>query len=163
MPALPEAEADSLNRSNVAIFPLSDFEWFLGHIGRRPLYAIALRFHSTWINVENLVFSNVNQQIALPQLHQQHTALGSVINIPRSRSFIIKAHDGEGDRFPFNGLAGLGGLRPHRVRKECDYQRKEHSREGYLRSGIIKARRRLMRRALYAMVSAIFLVIRESG
>src|ERR1700730_590465 len=134
IPALPEAEADSLNRSNVAIFPLSDFEWFLGHIGRRPLYAIALLFDGAWINVENLVFSNVNQQIALPQLHQQHTALGGVINIPRSRSFIIKAHDGEGDRFPFDGLAGSGGLRLQRVREKCDQQRKEHRSEEDARS-----------------------------
>src|ERR1700676_3297563 len=95
MPVLAEPEADALNWAYVAIFPLGDFQRLLGRVGRRPLHPIALWFDGTGINVKNLVLGYIHQQIAFPEFHEQHTALGGVINIPRSRSFVVEAHDGE--------------------------------------------------------------------
>src|ERR1700688_93242 len=120
MRVLAEAEAKAFHGTDVAIFPFGDFQWLLGHVGSRPLHAIALWFHGTWIDVEDLVLKNVYQQIALPEFHQQHTALGGVINIPRGRSFIVEAHDGKRYRLPFDWLAGFGGLRPGRARQKRD-------------------------------------------
>src|ERR1700722_575281 len=159
MAFLAQPEAEAFHGPDVAIFPLRDFQRFRRHIGSRPLYAVALWFHSAWIDVKDQVLRHVHQQIALPKLYQQHTALGGVINVPRSRSFIIEAHNGERHRFPFDRLAGFAGLRP-RTGREKRYRQREKYRTRGARLTSIKSRCP-MRRAIYAMASAIVHLIRE--
>src|SRR5215471_2318204 len=99
MAFLAEAEAYPLDQADVAIFPLRRFNGFLWHIGERPFYGVALDCNFLRIDIVGFFVLRSDQQIPLPQAHQQHPFLVGVIDVPGNGRRIIEFNNAE-----FNGL-----------------------------------------------------------
>src|SRR6267378_6217062 len=59
-----------------------------------------MRLHGLRIEFVDFSLLHVEEQVALPEMHQEEALLLRVIHIPRFRGLAIEFHDGEGNGLP---------------------------------------------------------------
>src|SRR5712692_3614319 len=66
-----------------------------------------MRLHGLRVEFVDLVLFHVEEQITLPEVHQQESLFLRVIHVPRFRGLAIEFYDGKGNRLPKRLFAGL--------------------------------------------------------
>src|SRR6266478_3418062 len=108
MAVLAKSKLHQLHAAHVARFPLGSFQRLIGFIGGRPFHVFAALLHRLRIDFVGLLFSHVDEQIALPKVYEQKSLFLRVINVPGLRRFVIELYDGKSHGFPEQFLfAGL--------------------------------------------------------
>src|SRR6266705_3942079 len=117
---LAEAKTDELHCADVARFPIGSFERLVRFVGWRPFHAVAGGLHRLRIDFVNLLLLGIDEQVALPQVHQQQSFFLRVIDVPGFRRFVIELYDRKCDWFPKrlitrvqNGIESNGQQKKH--------------------------------------------------
>src|SRR5712664_3085887 len=66
-----------------------------------------MRLHGLRIDFANLLLFHIEEQVALPEMHQEEALLLRVIHVPRFWRLAIEFHDGESNGLPKCLFAGL--------------------------------------------------------
>src|SRR4029077_5365280 len=126
--AIPaEAEPYPLDQADVAIFPLWRFNGFLWHIGERPFDGVALGCNFLRIDIVDFFVLRSDQQIPLPQAHQQHPFFIGVIDVPGNGRRIIEFNNAEFNGWP-RGFFPRVGL-PACEATECQQEKSAQGSE----------------------------------
>src|SRR5713101_9665276 len=68
---LAETKPHELHCANIARFPIGSFERPVRFVGGRPIHTVAGGLHCLRIDFVNLLLLSSDEQVALPQVHQQ--------------------------------------------------------------------------------------------
>ena len=106
-----ELEAQAVHAADVAFFPIADVERVGGLVRGRPGDVVALRDDGIWIDVEDFLLAEVDEQIAVPDAEEPDAAFFGVVHVPGERRAVVDFDNGELDGFPerFGLRAGCGG------------------------------------------------------
>src|SRR5216683_7706518 len=116
-----EAKSHQLHAADVARFPLGSLEWLLRFVGGRPFHTVTGGLHRLRIDFVSLLFLRVDEEISLPQVHQQQSFFLRVIDVPGFRRFVIELHDRKCDWFPKRLIIRVqGGIESNGQQKKHD-------------------------------------------